>query len=172
MSGLAVVEETGDKGIARAAGQELDIRWTIQGGVRAAFSTKYGVPTPLAGATASTDGSRSFDHAVDNNAFATMPDGMQSFCMPTRDGQLPYGAPFAARNIRASSCRGIYETWGGLGAGGSSTAVGATTTARPTIRTVITGIGETAVPNDPRDTGLQRGLHETVGMARAYFDRQ
>lgn len=180
MSGLAVVEENG---IPRASLTEnLDLRWRDQGNPRSDFSIKYGMPTPLQGTTgapADPDAARSFENRVDTNAFmVTMPQGLLGFCDPPRDGQVPYGAPFAARHYRTGNCRVIYETWGGLGSGSSSTAVGVGTLVRPRTRSVITGIGETAPPGDvgsltnPADVvGGQRGLHETVGMSRAYFDR-
>jgi hypothetical protein len=172
MSGLAVVEETGANGIPRGPGQELDIRWRNQGNPRAPFSIMYGVPTPLAGTTgaaATPDGSRSFDNTVDSNVLlANMQEGLAGFCLPTRNGQAPYGAPFAASNIRGSNCRVIYESWAVTGNNAAQNG----NVVVPITRTVITGIGETAVPGDPLDSGNQRGLHQTVGMARAYFDRQ
>jgi hypothetical protein len=170
MSTLAVVEEDG---IPRGAlNQNLDRRWQDTSD-RAEFSIKYGLPTPLGGMTTpmpDPDTARSVENAVDNAAFlATMPEGLTGFCMLARDGQSPYGALTAS--YRVGVCRAIYETWGGLGTGTTTTAAGVATPVRPRTRTVITGIGETGIPADPLDPGGQRGLHETVGMARAYFDR-
>jgi hypothetical protein len=178
---FAVVEEDG---ILRGTlAENLDQRWRNQGGVRAQFSTKYGTPTPLEGtalAAANPDSARSIDHTADNAAFATTPQGLTGFCMPVKwvgDGvgapgiaPFPYdGLPLTSR--RQNRCLAIYETWGGLGTGSSSTAAGVTTPPRPRTRSVITGIGETFTTADPMDPDGQRGLHETVGMARGYFDR-
>ena len=181
MAALVVVEEGG---VPRATlAQGLAANWRDQGSGRAAFSIKYGVPTPLAGfaaPVANSDTANSVDNAGDDLAFAaTMPEGLTGFCGPNRNAANPYGAFLP--NARASRCQAIYETWGGVGTGTSTTAVGASTGPRPRTRTVITGIGETFIlnasrdPADPSpdlvDADGQRGLHETVGMTRGYFDR-
>jgi hypothetical protein len=170
MATLAVVEEGG---IPRTAlTQNLDVRWQAGGNPRARFSIEYGLPTPLEGMaapTANPDSARSIELEADNLAFATVPEGLTGYCQTIHDGQAPYGA--FRPNIRTGVCRAIYETWGGLGTGTTTTSAGVTTPVRPRTRSVITGIGQTIVPGDRFDSGGERGLHETVGLARGYFDR-
>lgn len=180
---FAVVEEGG---IQRGGmGQNVEADWREAGGARAPLSIKYGVPTPLEGTalpTANPDVSRSINHEVDDLALsASAPQGLTGFCMPVKyAGDLPPGsapgiarAPFDGMPVtsrRQTRCRAIYETWGGLGTGTTTTAVGVGAPPRPRARSVITGFGETWVTGDPRDPGSPRGLHETVGIARGYFD--
>ena len=178
---FSVVEEGG---IQRGAlSENLDLRWREIAGVRSQFSTKYDTPTPLEGLSVPTtnpDSARSIDHTADDRAFVNTPQGLTGFCMPVKYAgdlapgappaivQAPYdGLPLGSR--RQTSCRAIYETWGGLGTGTSTTAAGMTTPPRPRTRSVITGFGETFITADPRDR--ERGRHETVGMSRGYFDR-
>jgi hypothetical protein len=180
---FAVVEEDG---IRRGSLTEnLDQRWRDMAGVRSVFSTKYGTPTPLEGTAAplaNPDSARSIDLIADNAAFLSTPQGLTGFCMPVKwVGDLAPGAPPGIAPVpydglpltsrRQSRCLAIYETWGGLGTGSSSTSAGVTTPPRPRTRSVITGIGETWTTADPPDPDGIRGLHETVGMARGYFDR-
>jgi hypothetical protein len=180
---FAVVEEGG---IQRGAlNQNLEARWREVSGVRSDYSIKYGVPTPLEGMSvplSNADSARSIDLRADNAAFGTTPQGLRGFCMPDKwAGDLAPGsapgtapAPFDGMPLssrRQTNCRAIYETWGGLGTGTTTTAAGVSTPVRPRTRSVITGFGETSITDDRTDPGSIRGLHETVGMARGYFDR-
>jgi hypothetical protein len=157
MAGMAVVEEMGP---GNQPG--LDARWS-DGAGRAPFSTKYALATPMAGTTApvsNADVAQAFDCALFSGAYAGNPVGLIGYIAPTRDGQSPYGAYQA--QYRVPTARVLFE----------QLVVGTRT------RTVITGIGETALPvnpatglpADPMDMDGQRGLHETVGMTRAYVD--
>jgi hypothetical protein len=177
MASLIVVEEGG---IARGSlGQNLSQQWQDLGGVRSDFSLKYGTPTPLEGipgAPANPDSARSINLQFDDLSFANTPLGLSAFCAPVKNTP-PNGPPpapydgLARANLRGVTCHAIYETWGGLGSGSSSSSAGVGTPVRPRTRSVITGFGETAIPTDPRDLDGLRGLHETLGMSRGYFDR-